>query len=263
MIAAYTSAKQFYTLLKPQTPSSTLLVFLHGLGSSQNFYYSIATTLSSQHNVLMLDHEGAAQSQLNRPRLSLDDLAINVITTIKELNLDNSNIILVGHSMSGMLVNYINIFHSDKLNIIKNILIGPVHPTPKLTQIFLDRIHSLTEKPSLIDFSNIIPNAATGDKCTPFKKAFIRQLIQSQTVEGYIANCHAIASGAEYDLDYSKNSKPTMIIYGKQDLTSPWTGCVEEIANKTPNKSLKELDVGHWIAIEDDEAVLKAIEEFI
>lgn len=263
MIAAFTSTNQFYTLIKSPVPTSTLLVFLHGLGSSQNFYYSIATALSSTHNVLLLDHEGANQSKLNRPKLTLEDLSQNVISTIQELQLQDSKIVLIGHSMSGMLVNYINIFHSTKLNIIKNVVIGPVHPTAKLTQIFLDRIQALNVKPSLIDFSNNIPNAATGDKCSGFRKSYIRQLLQSQTVEGYIANCHAIASGMDYDFDYSKVEKPVLIIYGKQDMTSPWTGCVEEIANGLTNKSLVELDVGHWIAIEDDEAVLKAIKEFI
>ena len=54
-----------------------------------------------------------------------------------------------------------------------------------------------------------------------------------------------------------------MIIYGKQDQTSPWIGCVEEIYKNLPNAQLKELDVGHWIVIEDDKNVYDALEKFL
>ncbi|EGW35391.1 uncharacterized protein SPAPADRAFT_58608, partial [Spathaspora passalidarum NRRL Y-27907] len=213
------------------------------------------------HTVLLLDHEGANKSKLTKNDLTLADLAQNVSDTLHELSLQTKKIILIGHSMSGMLVNYINI-HSN-LPIYKSVLIGPVHPTPKLTQIFLDRITSLKESQSLIPFSNTIPEAATGDKCSDLKKAFIRQLIQGNTVDGYIANCHAIASGASYDLDYSKVKSPTLVLYGTQDNTAPYTGCVEVIANGIPDVKAVPLDVGHWLVIEDDESVLKEIVEFI
>lgn len=40
--------------------------------------------------------------------------------------------------------------------------------------------------------ANTIPNAATGSKATPLHRAFIREMLMAQDVEGYVANCRAI-----------------------------------------------------------------------
>lgn len=59
MQSGFSKNKQFYTYIPAVNSSSTkLLLFLHGLGSSQNFYYPIARKFP-QFNVLLIDHEGA------------------------------------------------------------------------------------------------------------------------------------------------------------------------------------------------------------
>ena len=40
--------------------------------------------------------------------------------------------------------------------------------------------------------ANTIPNTATGSKATPLHRAFIREMLMAQDVEGYVANCRAI-----------------------------------------------------------------------
>jgi hypothetical protein len=40
--------------------------------------------------------------------------------------------------------------------------------------------------------ANTIPGAATGSKATPLHRAFIREMLMAQEVEGYVANCQAI-----------------------------------------------------------------------
>ncbi|EEQ45257.1 conserved hypothetical protein [Candida albicans WO-1] len=262
MQSGFSKNKQFYTYIPAVNSSSTkLLLFLHGLGSSQNFYYPIARKFP-QFNVLLIDHEGAGQSKLlHHTNLSLQDLSENVVSVLQELSLNKLEITLIGHSMSGMLVSYMNLF--TDLPIIENVLIAPVHPRKNLVDIMQKRIDSLQVSKSLIEFSNTIPEAATGSDCGDLQIAFIRQLIQGNSVDGYIANCQAINSGINYDFDYARINKPTLIIYGKQDQTSPWIGCVEEIYKNLPNAQLKELDVGHWIVIEDDKNVYDALEKFL
>ncbi|KAL6451965.1 hypothetical protein SBY92_003273 [Candida maltosa Xu316] len=263
ILSGFTKANQFYTLFKSASPSDQLLVFLHGLGSSQNFYYTIANRFPS-HNVLLLDHEGAGQSSLlHKPNnLTLETLSQNIISMLDELKLRDFKITLIGHSMSGLLINYINIY--TDLPITRNVLIAPVHPTIPLNQAMQGRVDTLEKSKNMIELSNVIPHAATGSNASGLQIAFIRQLIQNNSVDGYIANCGAIMSAAEkYVLDYTKVKPPTLVIYGKQDKTSPWKGCIEEITSKLPNVTLKELDVGHWIVIEDDSGVENAIKSFI
>ncbi|KAK6462782.1 Alpha/Beta hydrolase protein [Scheffersomyces coipomensis] len=267
-VSDYTTTGQFYTILTPEKAinDDKVIVFLHGLGSSQNFHYPVALELSQQYVCLLIDHEGAASSKLNKPLLTLEDLSNNIELILKETGLSAKKIILVGHSMSGMLINYINIFNSEKFNIVGNVLIGPVHPTEQAADIFEKRIESLKGAKSLKEFSNVIPFAATGSACNPLKKAFIRQLILSQTVEGYVANCAAIVNARDYDFtnNYKLIKKPTLIIYGEEDKTAPWVGGVEIIDKAIVNTKAVELSkVGHWIVIESPDEVYQLINEFV
>ncbi|KAK6197614.1 Alpha/Beta hydrolase protein [Scheffersomyces amazonensis] len=267
IVSDYTTTGQFYTLLKPETTSDErVIVFLHGLGSSQNFHYPVAIKLARQYTCVLIDHEGAANSQLNKASLTLDDLSNNVELILREAGLLSRQIVLVGHSMSGLLINYMNIFHANKFNIFSNVLIAPVHPTEQAADIFVKRIESLKGAKSLKDFSNIIPSAATGSATDPLKKAFIRQLLLSQSVEGYIANCSAIVSGGKYGIPnkYGLIKKPTLIIYGDEDKTAPWVGGVELIEKDIENTTIVELSkVGHWIVIEAPEDVYENIKNFL
>jgi hypothetical protein len=40
--------------------------------------------------------------------------------------------------------------------------------------------------------ANTIPDAATGSRATPLHRAFVREMLMAQDVEGYVANCRAI-----------------------------------------------------------------------
>ncbi|KAK6454896.1 Alpha/Beta hydrolase protein [Scheffersomyces xylosifermentans] len=269
-LSDYSSKGQFYTILSPEDGQSKkdnlVIVFLHGLGSSSSFHYPVAVKLANEYTCLLLDHEGAANSKLNRSTLTLEDLSSNLEDVLKETGLDKKEIILAGHSMSGMLINYINIYDSDKFNIVANVLICPVHPVPQASDIFQKRIDSLEGAKSLSQFANSLPSAATGSKCDNLKKAFIRQLILSQTVDGYVANCRAIISGGTYDLanKYSLIKKPTLIICGEEDKTSPWKGGVEIIDKGIQNTRVAEISgVGHWLVIEAPEETFKIVSEFI
>lgn len=268
MSSYFNSKGQFYTVLG--TPESIdddrVIVFLHGLGSSQNFHYPVASRLAEKNVCLLIDHEGAANSKLNKADLSLEDLSENVFQILQQANLVQKKIILVGHSMSGMLINYINIYHSDKINIVGNVLIAPVHPTEQAADVFSKRIELLKNEISLERFANIFPELATGSKCSTLAKAFIRQLLLSQNVEGYCANCRAIVSGGNYKLpsQYNKITARTMIIRGEEDKVTPWNGCIENIAGSLKNVEVFSLpNVGHWIVLEAPDEVYEQVSVFL
>lgn len=269
MNSGFTSNHQYYTFIPSSSSSSTtttsnkLILFLHGLGSSQNFYFPLISELDN-FNILLIDNEGAGNSKLNhQDDLTLEDLSNNITFILKELDLIKYELILIGHSMSGMLINYLNL-HNSNLKIFKNILIAPVHSTLQLNKIMSSRIEILKNEQDLSPLANTIPNMATGPNTTNLQKAFIRQLILGNSVDGYIANCKAIISGVNYNFNYNDIKIPTLLIYGEFDKTSPWNGCIEEISNGLKNVvTLKQLPVGHWIVIENDIKVASFIKDFI
>lgn len=269
MNASTKKNKRLYnTVLQSRSGGDSVIVFLHGLGSSQNFYYSIAKKLSSKYTCVLLDNEGSGRTPLTNADMSIETVSQGIIDLLSELGFSQRPLTFVGHSMSGMTVNYINSQFKDKLNIRQNILLGPVHPSPTISDIFNKRIETIKKTNSLFEIANAVLETAIGTKCSDQKKAFIRELISAQSIEGYIANCAVIAK-AGYQTDsfleyYKNNTTRTLIIVGEEDKTAPWTGCVEIICQNLENNKVHTLEgVGHWHAIEEDKKVFQAIQSFI
>ena len=105
--------------------------------------------------------------------------------------------------------------------------------------------------------ANSIPAAATGSNSTPLQRAFIREMLLSQPVEGYVANCRAIERATPPQ--YAKVKCPMLIIAGKEDKSAPLAGCERifgELGTLEEGKRLVVLDgVGHWHCVEDGEGV--------
>ncbi|ODV61972.1 alpha/beta fold hydrolase [Ascoidea rubescens DSM 1968] len=263
-----------YTFFKNANSSSAIL-FIHGLGSSQNFYYSIAKKLSHQnnHSCIIFDNFGASSSSSNldfeniSQDLTVESIKQDVVDLL--LHLKIKKVILAGHSMGGMSVNYITAT-TPNLDIVGNILVNPVHPTPKLKEIFDSRINTLLKTNDISSIANGVAENAVGSNCLDIVKAFIRDLVSRQTIKGYILNCkiisHAATLTTQYINYYKQIKTPTLIIAGKEDLTAPWSGCVEVIAQNLGSEtiSVKQLEgVGHWAAVESDEKVYKLISDFV
>lgn len=268
MQSGYTKKGIFYSIFGPEDASAELIVFLHGLGSSQNFYYSLAKKLSEKYTCLLLDNEGAARSRLENSNLSTEIHAENVVSTINELSLGYRHINFIGHSMSGMTVNYIGATFSKTLMIGKLILLGPVHPFVGLIEVFQSRINAIKESRSLISIANGVAENAVGSKCSDLTKGFIRELVSNQTVEGYNANCASIIDSAskdnEYMAFYHLIDNPVLLVVGSEDKVCPWKNCTQIIAENIRDIRTVSLEgVGHWLAVEDDIGVYNAISDFL
>lgn len=74
-----------------------------------------------------------------------------------------------------------------------------------------------------------IPTGATGSKSTPTHHAFIRALLLSQTSQGYIGLCRAIATARP--VEYAKARCPALIIAGAEDKVVPVAG-LEKIKDR-------------------------------
>lgn len=75
----------------------------------------------------------------------------------------------------------------------------------------------------LEQMADTVPTAATGTLSTPLHHAFIRSLILSQTVAGYVSLCRTIADAEPPP--YEVIEAPLLIVAGSDDKTSPLSGC--------------------------------------
>jgi pimeloyl-ACP methyl ester carboxylesterase len=163
--------------------------------------------------------------------------------------------------MGGMVPTYLASTSSER--VIAAILIGPVHPSPTVAEVFKNRIPVVQEQ-GMEAMANSIPNGATGPGTTALQKAFIREMILGQSVKGYVSNCRAIQHASPPE--YSKVTCPVLIVGGSVDKSTPVEGCrtiFEGLGTEDGRKRLVVLEgCGHWYCVERGEEVGGLVGEF-
>lgn len=241
------------------SPKATI-IFVHGLGSTQNYYFPILPYLS-EYRCITFDTYGAGRSMLNDSvgEHSIGTIAIDALSILDRLVGNDSKAIIVGYSMGGMVPTHLAAMAPTRVS--AAICIGPVHPTPTVADVFKQRVPKVREE-GMDAMANTIPYAATGPETTPTTKAFIREMLLAQSVEGYVLNCKAIEEAVPPS--YKDVTCPVLIIAGSNDKSAPVKGCeliFEELATK--EKNLEILDgLGHWHCVEAPDKVGGLVKSF-
>ncbi|RAL07503.1 alpha/beta fold hydrolase [Aspergillus homomorphus CBS 101889] len=231
-------------------------IFIHGLGSSQNYYFPILPFLSN-HRCITLDTYGSARSTYTGQSVSIESIAADVVGVLDALHVPQA--VVVGHSMGGLVVTLLGAQYADRVKAI--VAIGPTHPSEKLASVMTQRSETVL-KSGMEPMANTIPGGATGTRCSPLAKAMIRELVLGQNPKGYAALCQAIATAPT--TDYSAIRAPFLLIAGEEDKSASLEGCQHIFDNvSSANKKLEVLSqIGHWHCVEAPEEVGKLISEF-
>ncbi|KAL4955880.1 Alpha/Beta hydrolase protein [Aspergillus filifer] len=232
--------------------------FIHGLGSSQNYYFPIIPYLTSHHRCITADTYGSGRSTYTDQSVSISSIAADVIGVLDALNVPQA--VVVGHSMGGLVVTLLGAEHADRVKGI--VAIGPTHPSETLTSLMQKRSETAAQD-GMESLANTIPYQATGSAASDLAKSFIRELVLGQNHKGYAALCQAIANAPT--IDYSSIKVPFLLIAGEEDKSASLEGCQYIFDNvSSANKRMEVLkQVGHWHCIEAPESVGTAIAEFV
>ncbi|KAA8647290.1 hypothetical protein EYZ11_009436 [Aspergillus tanneri] len=232
-------------------------VFIHGLGSSQNYYFPILPYLTPHHRCITFDTYGSARSAYMNEPVSIESIVEDVVNALVKLSV--SSAVFVGHSMGGLAVTLLATMHPA---IVRGVVaIGPTHPSDTLVG-GMNKRREIVLTAGMEPMANTIPYQATGTQCSPLAKSFIRELLIGQNPSGYAALCQAIANAPI--VDYTKVQSPFLLIAGEEDKSAPLEGCqyIFDLVSSR-NKKMEVLDkVGHWHCIEAPEQVGKAIVQF-
>jgi len=238
-----------YTDIAPSEnkPSPVTLIFIHGLGSTQNYYFPIFPYLTS-FRCIIFDNYGAGRSKYTAgTETSIPSIAQDVLGLLDHLKVDRA--VVIGYSMGGMVPTYLASTSPDR--VVAGICIGPVHPSEAVANVFKQRIPTV-QKEGIEAMANSIPNAATGPNATATQKGFIREMLLAQDPEGYCANCKAIQTATPPE--YAKVKCPILIIAGEVDKSAPLAGCqkiLSELGTDEKRKRLEVLEgIGHWHCVE-------------
>lgn len=162
-----------YADLKPEQAIRETLIFMHGLGSSQNYYHAVTQGLLVHgFRCIIFDNTGAGRSAYTYVEQSIESLGEDIIAVLDALAVTKA--VVVGHSMGGsvhshwrkaeqeltacsIVAAHLAAERSDR--IVAAILIGPVYPNPDMVPIFQKRIETV-EKEGMQPMADTIPSAA-------------------------------------------------------------------------------------------------------
>ncbi|KAJ5789546.1 uncharacterized protein N7518_006557 [Penicillium psychrosexuale] len=253
------SHRLYYADSHPSGPPKNGLtfIFIHGLGSSQNYYYPVIPHLTKLHRCITLDTYGAARSPYTNDTITIPSIAEDVIGALDSLHIAKA--VVVGHSMGGLVVLELGARIPDR--VLGVVAIGPTHPSDMLVGVMNRRSDTVLES-GMEPMADTIPSGAVGSRSTPLQKAFIRELVLGQDPKGYAAMCRAIA--AAKPPNYAAVKEPFLLIAGEEDKSASMEGCryiFEHVSSE--KKSLEVLKgVGHWHCIEAADEVGELIAKF-
>ncbi|KAL1971095.1 hypothetical protein VTN77DRAFT_46 [Rasamsonia byssochlamydoides] len=233
------------------------LIFIHGLGSSQNYYFPILPDLTPHHRCITVDTYGSGRSAYTGLEQSVGTMVADFAGVLDALKIRKA--VVVGHSLGGTVALHLAIQFPDR--VIGVVSIGPVHPSATTGGIFEKRMQVVSED-GMEPMANTIPDAATGSRSRPLHKAFIRELLLGQNPLGYISLCRVVSSATAPD--YAAVKAPLLLIAGDEDKSAPLDGCKHIFSHvSSQNKRFEVLaGVGHWHCIEASDEVGKLIANF-
>jgi len=264
-VTASSNRDIYYSVDTPENVKHTLF-FIHGLGSSSSFYYSIIPHLRSLGvRSICMDTYGSGLSTLSSSdpegKQSIQSIVEDILKILKDLNV-KEKVIIVGHSMGGIVASTLASKYPDLLKGL--VLLSAVEPSPALSQVFQKRIESIEREGNLESIAASVPTVATGPDSTPLQHAFIRSLILSTSTRGYISLCRVIAEAERPDC--SKIKLPILFLAGADDYVVPLSTALdmfESYGTKDKDKSLQALrETGHWPCVESPVEVGKHIGAF-
>ncbi|KAL6252625.1 hypothetical protein RBB50_000344 [Rhinocladiella similis] len=260
--ATINSHELHYTDIAPSSgsaASAVTLLFVHGLGSTQNYYFPIFSYLTS-FRCIIFDNYGAGRSKyVPGTETSVAAIAKDVTGLLDHLKVEKA--VVIGYSMGGMVPSFLAATCPDR--VVAGICIGPVHPNEVVANVFKQRI-PIVQKEGMEAMANMIPNTATGPNATATQKGFIREMLMAQDPEGYCANCKAIETATPPN--YAAVKCPVLIIAGEVDKSAPLAWCQTIFNRLGTDEKMKRLevlkDVGHWHCVEAPDEVGPLVRAF-
>ncbi|KAL2833828.1 hypothetical protein BDW59DRAFT_179483 [Aspergillus cavernicola] len=254
--------------LTPSSPSTNVLVFIHGLGASLEYYWPLiqAAKLQETHRIILYDLDGHGLTPAHASTTStLQTYAADLALLLSTKNIPSAT--LIGWSLGGL----ISMFFTEKYPSLVNnlILLGPgPSPLPQpAVAVFTKRAVLAREKG--MEASRIAEDVATAatsaltKASNPLAVSAVRQYLLSTHPEGYAKGCMALTKSADVVIQVEKLGVPTLIVAGRDDAISP-VALAEGYAGRMSNARVVVLEgVGHWHVIEDLDATVKAVKPFL
>lgn len=244
------------------------VIFLHGFGSSANFFQEQVRVLKKELRLLLFDAEGHGKSDKN-PKEKLTDHLID--TTIEDLTellyllRIDGQFGIISHSLAGGSIGLkLAVELPERVKFLVMLNSGAMLIDNPIRNVFWN----LLPQNIRVNFKELILNNINEllDKTIPFIRGAIldeEELteFQSQKIDAIIEN--EIFSMIKNPLNLEKIKCPTLIVGGELDNYAPlWMS--KELSTKIPNSKYEVISMaGHFGPSQRFEAYNKIIIEFL
>jgi 3-oxoadipate enol-lactonase/4-carboxymuconolactone decarboxylase len=197
--------------------SSTILVFIHGLGLNKDMWQHQINEFQKKYCVLTYDLLGHGSSLISK-----DDPSLNVFTKqLKSLlcSLGFSRVILIGFSLGGMIARHFTQTYHSMVNSLV-ILNSPHKRTSVAQAAVLDRYYQVCESGASSTVDDAIKRWFTIDfeKTNKRKIDLVRSWVLSNELILYSKNYWVLVNGVEEVIHrHGSISCPTLVITASED----------------------------------------------
>jgi pimeloyl-ACP methyl ester carboxylesterase len=241
------------------TGEGPVVLLVHGLGGTSNFYQPQVAALAERFTVVRPDMEGSGRSTV-RGRLTIQGFANDLADLLTSLDAGPARV--VGHSMGTITVRLLAATHPELVSHLA--LLGAVPaPLPEAgQQAQHDRAAKARagEMPAIADavMGNATAEATRRDH--PATAAAVRELVLRQDPEGYARSCEALA--AANDPGPISRELPLLLLTGADDgVGAP---AVTHALAEAHGSAVVDVfdDCGHWHALERPHEVTEHLLKF-
>ncbi len=223
------------------------LLCLHGLVDRLEIWDPIAKPLSERGRLIRLDQRGHGESDAPPGPYRREDLAADVVSVIEHFG--STRAVLVGHSMGGLVAMTTALAYPERVAGL--VLIGTASQSKQKVAEWYERIALAGER----DGSAGLAHAIYGEKT---------RKVVSGDAQGIAHVTRALKSLYSDPLTpkLAQIRCPTLLLVGEKDPMGPKASVI--IAEELPDAQLEVIpDCGHWIHVEQPEAVLKAFDAWV
>jgi pimeloyl-ACP methyl ester carboxylesterase len=240
--------------------NAPVMVMLHGLGGSSNYFQPLVDAFSSSHKIIRLDWAGLGRTRVTKitSKITMPGY-VKDLEKLFEVASVTEPVILIGHSLGAAIAALYAAKFPEKVQSL--VLIGPGRSRAKVPAVkaFTLQMAKNARELGMANMADGTVAKNVAPSSSPVVRAFVREVIAAQDGEGYAQVCEAACDDTHVDPEYGDITARTVIIAGDQDIIAPEQQCKEIQGLVGDNAAFKVVHSGHQQVLEDTEGVIEGI----